>query len=223
MNPNRSRDIQCFDPKQEYAVCERRLPHWSQAGTVSFLTFRLWDSIPQPVLNRWLKERWDWLRQHGVDPHAGNWRSEVERLAIAEQRDFHDTVMNRWNDDLDACHGGCILRRSELAKIVSDSFDHFNGDRYELTDYVVMPNHVHVLVAFPDEAALLKQCTSWKHFTATRINKVLGLSGPLWQQDGFDHLVRSPESFDHFRRYIADNPRRANLPAGAAAHYSKPL
>ena len=55
MNSQPRRDIQCFDPKQEYAVCERRLPHWSQAGTVSFVTFRMWDSIPQPILNRWLK------------------------------------------------------------------------------------------------------------------------------------------------------------------------
>ena len=86
-----------------------------------------------------------------------------------------------------------------------------------------MPNHVHVLVAFLDKAMMLKQCTSWKHFTATRINEAIGRSGPFWQQDGFDHLVRSPEAFDHLRRYIADNPRRANLPAGAFVHFSKPL
>ena len=223
MTSDRGRDIQCFDPKQEYAVCERRLPHWSQAGTVSFLTFRLWDSIPQPILNRWLKERWDWLRQHGIDPYSGNWRGEVERLDLPQQQDFRDTVMNRWNGDLDACHGSCVLRRPELAKVVSDSLDHFDGDRYELTDYVVMPNHVHVLVAFLDEATMLKQCTSWKHFTATQINKAIGRSGSFWQQDGFDHLVRSPEACDHLRRYIADNPRRANLPASTFVQVSKPL
>src|SRR5262249_42572849 len=92
---------------------------------------------------------------------------------------------------------------------------------YDLTDFVVMPNHVHLLAAFPDETTMLEQCESWKHFTATRINRRLGQKGRFWQQDGFDHLVRSSEQFQHFRHYIADNPRRAHLNRGDFVHYSK--
>jgi len=110
-----------------------------------------------------------------------------------------------------------------MPEIVAKSLHHFDGERYELTDFVIMPNHVHLLVAFPDEEALLKQCESWKHFTATQINRSLGQKGRFWQQDGFDHLVRTPEQFVRFRRYIADNPRRARLSAGEFVLYSKPL
>jgi type I restriction enzyme R subunit len=116
-----------------------------------------------------------------------------------------------------------VLLRPELARIVADSLRHFDGDRYDLTDFVVMANHVHVLVAFHDEQSLLAQCESWKRFTATRINQVLKRQGRFWQQDDFDHLVRSLEQFNHLRRYIAENPERANLKADEYLHFSKSL
>jgi type I restriction enzyme R subunit len=65
---------------------------------------------------------------------------------------------------------------------------------------------------------MLAQCDSWKHYTATQINRRLHLKGRFWQQDGFDHLVRTVEQFEHLRRYIADNPKKANLHAGEFVH-----
>ncbi len=114
-----------------------------------------------------------------------------------------------------------MLRQPELAKVVAESLQKFDGDRYELTDFVVMPNHVHLLAAFPNEEAMLKQCENWKHYQAVQINREIGSSGRFWQQDGFDHLVRSPEQFEHFRRYIADNPSKARLSAGEFIVWSK--
>jgi len=109
------------------------------------------------------------------------------------------------------------------AKLVGDSLRYFDGDRYELTDFVVMPNHVHLLAAFPDEQSMLAQCESWKHFTATQIHRRLGRRGRFWQQDGFDRLVRSAEHFDYLRRYIAENPARGKLGPEEVLHYSKRL
>lgn len=86
-----------------------------------------------------------------------------------------------------------------------------------------MPNHVHLLAAFPGDDAMLKQCESWKHWQATRINRLIGASGRFWQQDGFDHLIRSTEQFDHLRKYIANNPVKAKLPAGEVLAWSKPM
>ena len=107
--------------------------------------------------------------------------------------------------------------------MVVDSLLYFDGNRYEMTDFVIMPNHLHVLVAFPDETRMLTQCEEWKRFTAVKINELLGRTGRFWQQDAFDHLVRSDIQFQYLRRYIADNPRRANLKVGEFRHYSKPL
>jgi type I restriction enzyme R subunit len=92
-----------------------------------------------------------------------------------------------------------------------------------LLDFVVMPNHVHLLASFPGENAMLTQCESWKHFTATKINRHFQRKGRYWQQDGFDHLVRSEEQLRFLRRYIAANPERAGLTAGKYLHYSRAL
>jgi putative transposase len=78
-------------------------------------------------------------------------------------------------------------------------------------DFVVMPNHVHLLAAFPTADALNEQYDSWLHFTAFRINQAIGEKGKLWQKEPFDHLVRSPEQYEYLRRYIAENPLKAGL------------
>jgi putative transposase len=213
--------IQVFDPDQEYTVVQRRLPHWVQAGTISFITWRTWDSIPLAILCRWQAERTDWLKRHEFDPGAAEWQTRLARLPTAAQREFKQYASDRWNDHLDACHGACVLRQPALCGIVADSLRRLDGDRYELTDFVVMPNHVHLLAAFPDEQDMLNQCESWKHFTATQINRILRRKGRFWQQDGFDHLVRSVEQFDHLRMYIAENPGHARLHAGEFVHHSK--
>jgi type I restriction enzyme R subunit len=98
---------------------------------------------------------------------------------------------------------------------------HFDGECYEMLDFVIMPNHVHVLATFEDELGMLKQCESWKHYTAVQINRALGLTGRFWQQDSFDHLVRHEGQFERLRRYIAENPVKARLGTGEYVYYQK--
>jgi putative transposase len=215
--------IQVFDPTQEYAVIERRLPHWVQPGTICFITWRTWDSIPEPVLQSWIATRDEWLVHHDIDPEKDDWQRQLHLLDHSLAAEFQQLVAERWNEHLDACHGACVLRRPELAQIVADSLRHFDGDHYDLTDFVVMPNHVHLLATFPGEPAMLDQCKSWKHFTAVQLNRRLGRRGRFWQEDGFDHLVRSAAQFEYLRQYIADNPRRASLQPGEFVHWSKAL
>ena len=101
-----------------------------------------------------------------------------------------------------------------MAKIVADSLLHFDGERYRMGDFVVMPNHVHMLAAFASAESMRKQFDSWLHYTAFRINQTLGEKGHFWQQEPFDHLVRSTEQYDYLRNYIADNPTKAGLSKG---------
>ena len=69
-----------------------------------------------------------------------------------------------------------------------------------------MPNHVYLLVCLLDDTDLLKQCRSWKKFTAGKINQVLGQTGRFWQEESFDRLVRLPEQFCAIQEYIRKNP-----------------
>jgi len=212
--------MEVFDPTQDFDVVYRRLPHWSQAGAITFVTWRTWDSLPEKVIRQWQDERAAWLRKQGIDAEGPDWQAHVRRLGPALENEFRHMLADRWNDHLDDCHGACVLRRPELSKIVADGLHHFDGDRYELTDFVVMPNHVHVLAAFPRSEAMLDQCESWKHYTATKINRVLGRKGRFWQQDGFDHLVRSEAQFEYLRAYIANNPIKARLKPNEYRLYS---
>jgi putative transposase len=212
--------LRFFDATDEVSVVERHLPHWAQSRTLCFLTWRTWDSIPREILGQWVRQRASWLARHGIDPTDGHWRDRVRRLPSPQRREFLTAFSDRWQGLLDECHGECVLRRPGLSGIVADSLRHFDGTRYTLTDFVIMPNHVHVLAAFPDEGRMLAQCESWKHFTAVRINKALGRTGRFWQEDGFDHLIRTAEQFAAVREYIAMNPVHAQLRPGEFRTYS---
>lgn len=216
-------ELHFFDRNEDYTVLERRLPHWVQPGVLCFVTFRTNDSMPKDVLTRWRKERDNWLRRQQINPISRDWRQQLGELERDLQEEFYKTFSGKWHAELDAGHGESVLHDPKLAKIVGDSLQDADGEKYDLTDFVVMPNHVHLLAAFRDERGMLDQCESWKHWTARLINRELKRTGRFWQQDGFDHLVRSEEQFRHFRKYIANNPVKARLKPGESLHFSKQL
>jgi len=83
---------------------------------------------------------------------------------------------------------------------------HFDGSRYELHAYVVMNNHVHVIVHPWPERELEWIISSWKSYSARQIQRSRGLRGPVWQREYFDRIVRDQEEFREKLRYIQSNP-----------------
>ena len=129
-----------FDPTTEFSIHEHCRPHWSQAGAVVFITFRTADSIPKKVLQRWEREKGDWLIKHGI-AYDRHW-SEILLTLDTELRTQFKKTFNRHRENfLDTCQGACVLERRELAQIVYDSLLHFDGQRYRMGDFIVMPNH----------------------------------------------------------------------------------
>ena len=202
-----------FDPQAETLIYEHCRPHWSQAGAVVFITFRTHDSIPSEVIDRWDRDKLDWLARHGYDTRR-HWSDVLPMLSERERTEFEKHFRRCREDFLDTCHGECVLKRPELARIVADSLLHFDAQRYRMGDFIVMPNHVHLLAVFASAEAMRDQCDSWLHYTAFRINQRIGRNGKLWQQEPFDHLVRSVEQYEYLRKYIAENPIKAGLKPG---------
>jgi putative DNA methylase len=161
---------------------ERRLPHWDVVEHPLFVTFRLHGSLPA---NR-------------VFPPPGLITAGKAFVAV-------DRLLDA------SASGPLFLRLPEIAEIMVAALRH--GDcvlhRYDLHAFVVMPNHVHLLVT-PHVLA-----TKWlgplKGFTAHQANLLLGTHGPFWQEESFDRLVRSGEQFDRIRAYIEQNPVKAGL------------
>jgi REP element-mobilizing transposase RayT len=106
---------------------------------------------------------------------------------------------------------GAVLEDLSLAVIAEEALWHGYGERYLLHAYVIMPDHVHLLLQPVAEWALAKILQGLKGFTARQINRLLGRKGEFWQDESFDHLVRNEEDwFDKFD-YIHNNPVKAGL------------
>ncbi len=196
-----------FDPNNDFQITAgSNLPHWFQPKVTYFITFRTEDSLPIGVAQRWYTERTAWLAQHGITTSAPDWKDKLADLPKRHRKHFHETFSRQYMENLDKGLGACVLSRPELSKIVADSLLFFDGDRYHIGDFVVMPNHIHLLVCLLEGTNLLKQCRSWKKFSANRINKALDITGRFWQEESFDHLVRSPEQFCAIQQYIRKNP-----------------
>jgi type I restriction enzyme R subunit len=209
--------FELFDRDAEVRIHVGNLPHWYQSGVTYFVTFRTEDSVPQELSRAWHHRRAEWLRQHGLDPELPTWKA-VLRSSPQLEREYHSEFTREFMEYLDRGYGACVLRDQALSGLIGESLRHFDGDRYDIGDFVVMPNHVHLLVCLKGATEIETQCKSWKTFTATKINRALGRRGRFWQEESFDHLVRSPEQFEYLQRYIADNPKRAGLPAGEFLH-----
>ena len=208
MNAN---ELRFFNPYEEIAQTENRLPHWQQQGCVCFVTFRLADAVPKQLLDGLKDEREAWLRHH-PEP----WSTTVER----EYHARFSGQIERW---LDAGHGSCVLRQPVCGKIVADALCHFDGERCTQIAWIIMPNHVHALVVLHPACTLEKLVHSWKRHSALKINAALGRTGALWQRDYFDRLVRDALHFANCVRYIRKTPIKARSRAGDYLHFESDM
>ena len=212
-------DFNYFDPDQEYSVTYGDLPHWEQEGATQFVTFRTSDSIPISLMKQWKREREHWLAIKTKNDSPMPWFEKHKLLSAKQKLQFSRVFRHKHELELDKNHGECLLRQRIYGQIVADALIHFDGQRYHLGDFVVMPNHVHVLVCLFPSVRLREQCYSWKRFTSGKINKLRGCGGKFWQTESFDHLVRDLEKFYVFQKYIRENPIRAGLSKHEFIHY----
>ena len=87
----------------------------------------------------------------------------------------------------------------------------FDGERYAMHAWVIMPNHVHALFTPARDRSLSDIMLSWKSFTSRKANELLGRSGRFWQEDYFDRYVRDEAHYGDVRAYIENNPVKAGL------------
>jgi REP element-mobilizing transposase RayT len=194
-----SKEFRPFNPWEDIETTRRRLPHWQQEGASYFITFRLGDSIPREKQALWETERDQWLATH---PQP--W----DEIEIAEYSRIFSERRQQW---LDSGYGRCLLKIPSIAAIVQSALRHFEGERYLLDAFVLMPNHVHILVKPLPGYDLSSILHSWKSFTANQINKAIEAAGPVWQDESYDHVVRSESQLEFYRNYIRENPAKAGL------------
>lgn len=190
-----------FRPHDELHIHHGHLPHWRQTHVTYFVTARLADSMPQEKLREWQTRRDAWLNTHDLQNPG-----DIHILPEEQQHEFHTEFTLQWHQWLDAGYGECLLRQQDVRDILVNRL----MTESSLDAWVIMPNHLHALVA-PVVSTLGEVLQSWKGGSAFEINRLLGRSGPLWQKEPYDHIVRSEAQFQHYRRYIAENPIKAAL------------
>ncbi len=167
------------------------LPHVDQSG-VQTVTFRLFDSVPELVVRQW-KSELEWIEGlPATDKLAVELRT---RIAAYE----------------DAGHGACWLGDERIAALVEQALLHFDGVRYRLIAWCIMPNHAHVVVETWDRQPLAGTVHSWKSYTAHEANKLLGRTGEFWFREYYDRFIRNPEHLANAIEYVEANPVKAGL------------
>lgn len=180
----------------------KQLPHFDAPGTRQFITYRLADAMPA---TRW-----------------SEWEAFLTLKDDLEKQ-------RRIEGYLDKGYGKCYLRNPRIANLVQENLWHHDGLKYRLLAWVIMPNHVHVVIEMAN-VPLGEIVKSWKSYTSKEATKILrGGDGPsprylskkfgdkpspprtFWEEDYFDRYLRDD---DHYRRvvnYIENNPNKAGL------------
>jgi 1-hydroxy-2-methyl-2-(E)-butenyl 4-diphosphate synthase len=186
------------------------LPHWRLNSGTYAITFRLADSLPKVVIEHYREARDLILKKIEILSKLDSSRSQIDQLTSLRE-ELRQTELLTIEIALNQGHGSCLLKDDQNAKLVADTLHHFNGTRYDLLAWCIMPNHVHVLVKLAQNEELEKILHSWKSFTSHEINKRNGTTGSIWQKESYDHLIRDGEDFKNQIDYVLTNPVKAGF------------
>ena len=199
------------NPKRSGVHTRGYLPHVKREGARYFVTFRLTDSLPKEVLLKIQGQRAEALQRHSAQREAAKMlqTNPLPADALEEVEREYRRKLERY---LDKGFGNCWLKRPDTADMVACALVFFEGQRYLLDDWVVMPNHIHVVFwPMPNEtvSAIVQ---SWKRHTAREANKILKRTGTsFWQPEPYDHWIRNDEEHARCCRYVRFNPVKAGL------------
>lgn len=200
----------------------RFLPHYDQSGIYQMITYRLQDSLPKEVLQRLNPG------SSGGSPestHNADYRKNFISGSSGGSPDSTHNADHRKKIEayLDAGYGSCLLANPLYAKIVVDNRKFFHTQRYDLIAYVIMPNHIHILIRTYEAWSLHKVIHSWKSYSSHEILKLKNNSNHsprvaqtpnkniIWQREYWDRFIRDEKHFLNAVEYIHMNPVKAGL------------
>jgi REP element-mobilizing transposase RayT len=102
--------------------------------------------------------------------------------------------------------GAHFLRDHRAAQSMENALLHFDGERYRLLAWCVMPNHVHVVAEQTEGWPLATVVHTWKSFGAKQINRALNRTGPVWMREYYDRFMRDDDHLSTTIAYVEQNP-----------------
>jgi REP element-mobilizing transposase RayT len=168
------------------------IPHFDQLNLIQLITFRLYDAVPEALILEWKNEL-----------------SLIGKISMNNPRQV--ALQKRINKYEDSCHGACWLHNKNIAAIVEKAILYFDGDRYNIIAWCIMPNHVHAIIETKKGNPLADIMHSWKSYTAHQANRVLNRSGEFWFREYHDRFIRDDEHLAQAIEYVENNPVKARL------------
>ncbi len=206
---------------------ERNLPHYQPVGYAYFITTRLAGTIPKVIYEKIKREY-----EQGLEMISSLKNNKIQRNRYLELQRINFT---KYENILDNCkYGHKWLGENRIAQIVNDALHYYDGKRYDLISFTIMPNHIH-LVRLPiverdssrsvlvvdkgesdmnvalQEPVVTKIMRLFKGSTAREANKILKRKGKFWQHESYDHVVRDQKELRRIVKYILNNPVKAGL------------
>lgn len=196
------------ETNSQYRYKPGKLPHIFEKSLPIFITFRMSFSLSAEIMREYNRQKELWHKETR-NPDQIPLENRTEAKSMHLFRLYDELIANEETTPK-------ILQAKELTDIVAEALSHFNGERYYLLAYCIMPNHVHtvVLPKIIDSGEIypLSRITyTWKRYSATKINRLLGRCGPFWQRESYDHVIRDEDELYGVLQYIMDNPIKANL------------
>jgi putative transposase len=168
------------------------IPHFDRPDLVQSITVRLEDAVPQKLIDQWKLQ----LKVTKDLP-----MSDPRQAALRKRIDKYE----------DAGHGACWLRNEKVAAMVERSLLCFDGVRYRLIAWCIMPNHVHAIIEIMEGHSLDKILHSWKSYSSHEANRILHRSGKFWFREYHDRYIRNSEHLAQAVEYVERNPVKAGL------------
>jgi putative transposase len=168
------------------------IPHFDQPGLIQSITFRLHDAVPEALVDQWKREL-NWISKISAnDPRQVALRRRIEAYE-------------------DKGYGACWLRHESIASIAECALLHFDGIRYRIIAWCIMPNHVHGIIETLEGYSISEIMHSWKSYIAHEVNKILHRSGRFWFREYHDRYIRNAEHLANAVEYVENNPVKAGL------------
>ncbi|MFA5832849.1 MAG: transposase [Bacteroidota bacterium] len=190
----------------------RHLPHINPVSAIYFITFRLINSLPHHLILQ-LMEEYDKDRElkslQKIDPAIKSVPESFYRKYFESFDSFLDNQQS----------GNSWLRQDAVARIVYNAIKYRDNKDYDLICFTIMSNHVHMLIdvrrdvipSYNSYTVLTTILHSLKRFTAFECNRALHRSGPFWQSESYDHVVKDEAELERIIRYVVYNPVKAGF------------
>ena len=172
------------------------IPDWHSRGylphvenmRLQMVTFRLYDTVPQKVLERWKEDE--------IAEDNKETISKLQKLIL----EYDDNG-----------YGSCLLQNPLIAELSERTLLYDDGKKYDMVRWCIMPNHVHVLINVKDGRSVSDIVQTWKSVISHKANKILQRQGHFWMHEYHDRYIRDEIHLSKAIQYIDNNPVKAGL------------